>query len=86
MALGSLGAIAMGASMPAFAFLMGDMLNGFASTDEMVEESKKTMLTFIYVGIGVFFAGWLMFACWMVTGERQAINCRKAYLKSLLRQ
>lgn len=27
-----------------------------------------------------------MFACWMIAGERQGIACRKAYLRSLLRQ
>ena len=27
-----------------------------------------------------------MFACWMITGERQGVACRKDYLKSLLRQ
>ena len=27
-----------------------------------------------------------MFAGWMITGERQGIACRKAYLKSLLKQ
>ena len=52
----------------------------------MVSASRDTMKTFIYVGIGSFFAGWLMFSCWMIAGERQAISCRKAYLRSLLRQ
>lgn len=52
----------------------------------MVQQTKRTMLIFIYVGIGAFFAGWVMFACWMIAGERQGITCRKQYLRSLLRQ
>ena len=44
------------------------------------------MFVFLYIGAGAFFAGWLMFACWMIAGERQTIACRKAYLKSLLQQ
>lgn len=31
-------------------------------------------------------AGWLMYACWSIAGQRQAIACRKAYLRSLLHQ
>lgn len=52
----------------------------------MVEAAFQIMLKFIYIGVGSFVAGWLMFACWMIAGERQSIACRKAYLKSLLRQ
>jgi hypothetical protein len=44
------------------------------------------MLIFIYVGIGAFVFGWIMFSCWMITAERQAIQCRKTYLKYLLLQ
>jgi ATP-binding cassette subfamily B (MDR/TAP) protein 1 len=77
----------MGTAMPAFALLWGDMTDAFMQGgDAMVQASFKVMLKFIYIGIGVFAAGWLMFACWMISGERQSIACRKAYLKSLLRQ
>lgn len=30
--------------------------------------------------------GWLMISCWLITGERQAVACRKAYFACLLRQ
>lgn len=77
----------MGTAMPAFALLWGDMTDAFSQGgDQMVNASLQVMLKFIYIGIGVFVAGWLMFACWMIAGERQSIACRKAYLKSLLRQ
>ena len=52
----------------------------------MVNAALQVTFKFIYIGIGVFVAGWLMFASWMIAGERQSIACRKAYLKSLLRQ
>ncbi len=44
------------------------------------------MFIFFAIGAGALVAGWLMFACWMIAGERQAIACRRAYLQSLLRQ
>lgn len=85
MIVGSIAALAMGVALPSFSYIWGQMTDAFASQD-MVEASRQTLLTFLYVGIGALFAGWLMFACWMISGERQAISCRKAYLRSLLRQ
>lgn len=55
--------------MPAFALLWGDMTDAFSQGgDQMVDASLQVMLKFIYIGIGVFVAGWLMFACWMIAG------------------
>jgi hypothetical protein len=67
MVVGSIAALGMGAAMPSFAYIWGHMTDAFASND-MVNASKTTLLTFLYVGIGTFIAGWLMFACWMITG------------------
>lgn len=86
MIAGTIGASAMGASMPSFAYIWGNMTNSFSDANSMVDRSRETMLIFIYVGVASFFAAWIMFACWMITGERQAIACRKAYLRSLLSQ
>ena len=52
----------------------------------MVNAARQTMFYFFYLGAGIFVAGWLMYGCWMIAGERQAIACRKAYLRALLRQ
>jgi hypothetical protein len=52
----------------------------------MVESSKTTMYVFFYLAAGMFVAGTMMYAGWMIAGERQAIACRKAYLKALLKQ
>lgn len=68
MIIGSIAAMVMGTAMPAFAFIWGRMTDSFFSTETMVDAAKDNMLIFIYVGIGAFFAGLLMFACWMTTG------------------
>lgn len=68
MIVGSIAAIAMGTAFPAFAYIWGSMTDSFSTPQGMVDSSRSTMFTFIYVGIGAFFAGWLMFACWMITG------------------
>ena len=90
MVLGTIAAIGVGASMPAFSLLSGNMTDSFGNSesdpDAMVAASKKTMFNFLKVGAGVFVACWIMMACWMIAGERQSIRCRKAYLDALLRQ
>lgn len=86
MIVGSIFSLANGATMPLFALLWGGMLNSFSDSDSMVDQTLNLMLTFIYIGLGVLVSGWIMIACWLITGERQAIECRKQYLRSLLKQ
>lgn len=88
MIVGSIAATAMGASMPAFAYIWGEMTDSFigSDADSMVDSSRDTMWIFFYLAAGALVSGWLMFACWMIVGERQGIACRKAYLRSLLKQ
>lgn len=85
MVLGSIGAVGVGAAMPAFAYIWGLMTDSF-NDSSIVDASRQTMFYFFYLGAGIFVGGWLMYGCWMIAGERQAIACRKAYLKALLQQ
>jgi hypothetical protein len=43
---------------------------GASTTDPnaSVDQAKATMWNFLEIGLGVFFASWLMFGCWMVAG------------------
>ena len=78
MLVGSVAAGLMGASMPVFALLWGNITDSFLNGgDEMVNASRDVMFQFLYIGAAVFVAGVLMFGCWMIAGERQAITCRK---------
>ena len=75
MIIGSICASLMGAALPAFAIIWGGMIDSFGESG--IEAAKGMMLNFVYVGLGAFAAGWGMFACWMIAGERQGITCRK---------
>ena len=78
MIVGIIAALAVGAALPSFAFLWGMITDDIVGGgDKMVEAARDSMLIFIYVGIGIFFAGALMYSTWMIAGERQAIKCRK---------
>ncbi|KAG9159775.1 hypothetical protein Leryth_007793 [Lithospermum erythrorhizon] len=90
MALGSLGAIVHGSSMPVFFLLFGEMVNGFGKNQmdlhKMTHEVAKYALYFVYLGLVVCFSSYAEIACWMYTGERQTGTLRKKYLEAVLKQ
>ncbi len=67
----------MGAAIPIFAYLTGNMIDSFTSRADAYEEAKKNMFYYIYLGIGALVAGTVMFAGWMISGERQGVKCRR---------
>lgn len=59
----------MGAAIPAFALLWGDMTDSFSEGgDAMVDKARETMWIFFGIGAGALVAGWAMFASWMIAG------------------
>lgn len=77
MIIGTVFALVNGAALPIFSLLWGDMIDSFKTPEEMEQEVLDMFLLFIYLGIAVFTAGWIMTAAWLYTGERQSIKCRK---------
>ena len=75
--VGSICAAAMGVALPAFAILWGNITDQFQTSADMEAATRNVMLQFIYIGCGALGAGWAMFSCWMIAGERQGIACRK---------
>ncbi|MCO5550177.1 hypothetical protein L7F22_003659 [Adiantum nelumboides] len=88
--LGTVGSLAHGASLPVFFLYFGNLVNGFGAYQndpaKMVAEVGQFSLYFVYVGVAVFISSWAEVACWMHTGERQAIKMRVKYLEAILRQ
>lgn len=85
MILGTIFSLANGGVMPMFALFWGDMLDAFSDAS-LVDNTREVMYLFLYIAAGAFVSGWIMIGSWVITAERQAIECRKQYLKSLLRQ
>jgi ATP-binding cassette subfamily B (MDR/TAP) protein 1 len=78
-----------GCSFPWFAYLWGKILDSFlfaTDADQRLRNAVYYRNIFFYIGIGALFASWIAFASWTILSERMAIKCRKAYMKSLLRQ
>ncbi|KAL6008850.1 ABC transporter B member 11 [Asimina triloba] len=89
MIVGSIAAIANGASIPFMTFLFGELVDSFGKyldVNKMVDEVSKVSLKFVYTAVVVGVAAFLQVTCWVITAERQASRIRSLYFKMILRQ
>ncbi|KAJ0966591.1 hypothetical protein J5N97_023508 [Dioscorea zingiberensis] len=90
MAIGTLGAVIHGCSLPVFFRFFADLVHSFGSNsddpDTMLREVIKYAFYFLVVGAAIWGSSWAEIACWMWTGERQTTRMRIEYLKSALNQ
>lgn len=89
MFFGTIGAFAAGAGMPLFALLLGNVTSKFApghSGDEIFDAAIQMCWEFLVVGGGTWIAAYIGFAFWNIVGDKQAIEIRKKYFRSLLSQ
>ena len=78
-----------GCSFPWFAYLWGKILDSFLITNDgqaRLDNAVHFRNIFFYLGVGALISSWISFASWTIVSERMAIRCRKAYMRSLLRQ
>ncbi|CAO2169944.1 unnamed protein product [Urochloa humidicola] len=90
MAVGTLGALVHGCSLPVFLRFFADLVDSFGShagdPDTMVRLVVKYALYFLVVGAAIWASSWAEISCWMWTGERQSTRMRILYLEAALRQ
>ena len=78
-----------GCGFPLFAFLWGRILDSFLIINDSqarVDNAAYYRNIFLYIGVGALFSSWISFVCWTMLSERMTNKCRKAYIKSTLRQ
>jgi ATP-binding cassette, subfamily B (MDR/TAP), member 1 len=78
-----------GANFPLFGFYWGKILDSFInsiSADAVVADAAYYRNILFYIGVEALFFSWVSMACWVIISERMAVKCRKAFMKSLLRQ
>lgn len=83
--IATLAAIGNGAAMPVFVIFWGNVTTGISDPDPF-PIVLPVFWQFLYLSIGTLVASFLMMSGWMISGERQAIRCRKEYMCALLRQ
>ncbi|XP_051130267.1 ABC transporter B family member 1 [Andrographis paniculata] len=90
MAIGTVGAIVHGSSLPLFLRFFADLVNSFGANadnvDKMTQEVVKYAFYFLVVGAAIWASSWAEISCWMWTGERQSTKMRIKYLESALNQ
>jgi len=69
MIFGTIGALLVGGATPMFIYFWGEFTDVFQlSTETIVDLAFEVLKKFIYLGIGTWFAGWLMISCWLISG------------------
>ncbi len=88
MVIGTLASMATGVGLPMVSILFGDVTNDAKITSpdysSIANSMKPTAYKMFYIGAGIFVAAYLMFAFWMMIGERVAIQIRIAYFRAVL--
>mmetsp|Transcript_5871 Transcript_5871/g.7099 ORF Transcript_5871/g.7099 Transcript_5871/m.7099 type:complete len:1334 (+) Transcript_5871:380-4381(+) len=92
--VGTLMAIAFGATMPIFAIIFGGLIDDFNppggfgpnSPNSAVDVASDYALLFIYLAIGAFIAATCQVGFFTIASERQAIKMRETYLAAVLKQ
>lgn len=86
MLLGSLGAVVVGLSIPAFMVLFGEAMDGLNDPDDLQKEVNKVCLMFVYIGSGAFVMGYIQATFWSLTGDRQVQKLCSKYVRAILSQ
>ena len=88
--LGTLAAIATGVGLPTVSILLGNMTDNTSfdpdDRQNMIDTIKSQAYITFYISVAIFVTSYLMYAFWMMTGERVAIQIRVRFFKAILRQ
>ncbi|WOK95121.1 multidrug resistance protein [Canna indica] len=90
MALGLIGAMGDGLSMPIMLLMTSKIFNnmgdGPSALSDFTDTINKSSVDLVYLALGSFVVSFLEGYCWTRTGERQASRMRARYLSAVLRQ
>ncbi|GMP84612.1 hypothetical protein CsSME_00038071 [Camellia sinensis var. sinensis] len=90
MAIGTVGAIVHGSSLPLYLRFFADLVNSFGSNanniDKKTHEVIKYAFYFLVVGAAIWASSWAEILCWMWTGERQSTKMKIKYLEAAMNQ
>src|SRR5436305_4973171 len=90
--LGIFFSILSGLLVPFMTYLLGDIFDAFTdiqtgalSNQTFNQKMNSLLLQFLILGVGSFIFISSMIICWNWTGERQSINLKQIYLRTLLK-
>lgn len=86
MYLGWIFAALTGAALPAWAFLIGDMINAFGgSADDMLKKVSRIAYIQVASGAGIFLFSYLYYAFLLMSSEKIIRKTRTAYISAILK-
>jgi ATP-binding cassette, subfamily B (MDR/TAP), member 1 len=88
MLVGLIGSLAAGCGTP-LSFYIGISINTTIlqpTNEEKLARGFDNLMYAVYLGLASIVTGCLMVALWVITGERQAAKCKKAYFEALITQ
>ena len=102
MIFGIIGSLGSGIAGPLMAYLFGDLINDFSSTqtadqviapsemetflDDFMKTIDKMVRKLIFIGVGMFFAYFLANFMWQYVGLRQMHHLKEKYFATILKQ
>ena len=84
--VGWIASIVTGVAMPSFVFLFGNIVDDYASADDLVHAISKIAVEFTLIGVGVWITSYFYYAMLVIMAERIGRSTKVAYLKSILQQ
>eukprot|EP01039_Chlorochromonas_danica_P005641 gene5641-6223_t len=87
MFVGTVGALAVGCTMPVTNAILGQMLDALnKNPDSFADKVDILCIAYVIIGVVSMLAGYLQVYCWTATGERQTQRFRERYVNALLSQ
>jgi|LauGreDrversion4_2_1035121.scaffolds.fasta_scaffold660566_1 ATP-binding cassette subfamily B (MDR/TAP) protein 1 len=91
MIIALLGSLGMGISMPLFSVIFGGSINTFGTlntkgNETFLSDISSLCLKFVYVGLGIWFASYLMIWLWGYNGRVIAKRIKEKYFELLMSQ
>jgi ATP-binding cassette, subfamily B (MDR/TAP), member 1 len=89
--IATIGSIIMGLASPLFSIIFGGTINSYGSAsstspEAFIEDIKQLCLNFLYVGIGMWAAGYVMIWLWGYNGRIISKRIKKNYFRLLMEQ
>lgn len=86
MVIGHVAAVITGIGLPSFVFLMGDVIDSFASFDEVLESIRRISLILALIGVVIWIFSYIYYAFLLMFSELVGFKLKVAYFEAILKQ
>ena len=86
MAIGTIGSMGTGASLPAFCILFGQMLDKLNDGGSVQESVNFVVILFVIVACSNIVVSFIQVVGWTIAGERQTQRMRTKFVRAMLSQ